>query len=90
MYLLDHREAGDLNKSYNFCSSVSLSVSPLVSLSFVIKVVNTSPPKPLNGLSSNFQGMFPQTPSCASSHYFSNMSVRLSVNQLSVRLTYFH
>ena len=73
--------SGDLYKSYNFCSSVRSFVSSLVRLSFVIKVVNTSPPKPLNGLSSNFQGMFPQTPSCASSHYFSNMSVRLSLNQ---------
>ena len=91
VFFLDHREAGDLNKSYNFCSSVSSLVRPFVRSSyFVIKVVNTSPPKPLNGLSSNFQGMFPQTPSCASTHYFSNMSVRLSVNQLSVRLTYFH
>ena len=47
--------------------------------------MNTSPPTPLNGLSSYFQGMFPQTPSCASSHYFFNMSVRLSVNQLSLK-----
>ena len=40
-------------------------VRPSVRLSFVIKLVFTSPPKPLNGLSSYFQGMFPQTPSCA-------------------------
>ena len=52
--------------------------------------VHVSPPKPLNGLSSNFQGMFPQIPSCAYSHYFFNMSVRLSVNQLSISLYYFH
>ena len=54
------------------------------------KLVNTSPPKPLNGLSSYFQGMFPQTLSCSSSHYFSNISVHLSVNQLSISLSYFY
>ena len=68
------------------CSFVCLSI--LVLLSKLI--VCTSPPKPLKGLSSYFQGMFPQTPSCASSHYFSNMSVHLSVNQLSISLSYFH
>ena len=34
--------------------------------------------------------MFPQTPSCASSHYFFNMSVHLFVNQLSISLSYFY
>ena len=34
--------------------------------------------------------MFPQTPSCASSHYFFNMSVHLSVNQLSISLSYLY
>ena len=67
------------------CSSYRPSV--LVSLS---KLVRTSPSKPLNRLSSNFQGMFHETPSCASSHYFSDMSVRVSVNQLSISLSYFH
>ena len=49
-----------------------------------------SPPKLLNGLSLNFQEILLQTPSCASSHYFSNMSNRLSVNQSCISLSYFH
>ena len=46
------------------------SISASVRLSFIIKIITTSPSKLLNGLSSNFQGMFPQTLSYASSHYF--------------------
>ena len=34
--------------------------------------------------------MFPRTPSYTSSHYFSNMSYRLSVNQLSISPSYLH
>ena len=85
---LDPRLAGDLYKSSNFWLFVRAFV--LVSLVSLSKLVRTSPPKPLNGLSSYFQGMFPKTPSCASRHYFSNMSVHLSVNQLSISLSYFH
>ena len=83
--ILDLHVAVDLYKSSNFWLFVRAFV--LVSLS---KLVRTSPPKPLNGLSSYFQGVFPQTPSCASRHYFSNMSVDLSVNQLSISMSYFH
>ena len=81
---LDPCEAGDLYKSYSICQSVRSFV--LISLS---KLVWKSSPKPLNGLISHFQGMFPENPSCASSHYFSNMSVLLSVNKLSISLSYF-
>ena len=85
LFLVPH-VAGDLSNSSHFSSSIYLSVF----LTFVIKLVNTSPPKLLNGLGSNFQGMFPQIPSCASNHYFSNMSYCLSVFQLSISLSYFH
>ena len=48
-----------------------------------------SPPKLLNGLSLNFQEILLQTPSCASSHYFFNMSVCLSItNNFKSSLTY--
>ena len=73
---LEHHAVDVFYNSSNFgCSSVRPSVC-----SFSISnLASTSPPKPLNGLSWNFQGML-QTPSCASSHYFS-MSVHLSVNK---------
>ena len=76
------------------CEAVFSLTNLIFFRSFVLvllsKLVNTSPPKPLNLLSSNFQGMFPEIPSCASIHYFSNMSVHLSLNQLSISLVYFH
>ena len=69
--------------------SVRMSVNQLsISLSYYL-VITTFPLKPQTGLSSYFQGMFPQILLYASSHYFYNMSVRLSVNQLSISLSYF-
>ena len=88
-FYIDSRVAGDLYKSSNFWLFVRPCVRSSVALSFS-KLVITSPPKPLNGLCSNFQAMFLDIPSCASTHYFSNMSVRLSINQLSISLSYFH
>ena len=89
MLFLDPREAADLYKSLYFWLFVRSSVHPFVLVS-LSKLVRTSPPKLLNGLTSNFQGVIPVTPSCASSHYFSNMSVYLSVNQLFISLSCFH
>merc|ERR1712102_64583 len=68
-----------------FCVTVPKQLSRLNS-----NLLTTIPPKPLNGLCSNFQAMFLDIPSCASTHYFSNISIRLSVNQLSISLSYFH
>ena len=86
-FILEHREAVfSLTPLIFVCPSVH----PCVRLSFVIKLVITSPPKPLNGLSSYFHGMFPQSPSCAYFISFFNMCNHLSVNQLSFSLSYFH
>ena len=77
----DHPLRRDLINILYFFSFVAVSLS---------KLVRISPPKLLNGLSSYFQGMFRQTPIYASNNYFFNMSVRLSVNQLSISLSHFH
>ena len=71
---------GVLSNSSNFCLSMHSSVYPFVLVLISSLCVTTSRPKLLNRINSYFQGMFPETPSCASIHYFFNMSVHLSVS----------
>ena len=71
---------GVLSNSSNFCLSMRSSVYPFVLVLISSLCVTTSRPKLLNRINSYFQGMFPETPSCASIHYFFNMSVHLSVS----------
>ena len=102
LFYFEAKVSLQVESSYNLYLDphvAGISISPLIfGCSFVrscvalslSKLVLTSPPKLLNELCSNFQEMFLDTSSCASSHYFSNISVRLSVNQLSISLSYFH
>ena len=71
--------------SNHYFFNMSICKSVIVCLIIIKKLVSTSPQKLLNGLSSYFQGMFPQTPSCASSHYFSDMT-----DCSRISLFYFH
>ena len=69
--------------TYNTPLSVSPSVSPSVSQSPFLKIlVRTTPPKRLDGLSWNLQGIFLRVSSCAPDKNFWCLSVSKSVSYI--------